>query len=55
MSQVILQSLLQVDTAFADCGGTMAAVMMTETARKYRLKSLFRKTLSQFELKSDSL
>ena len=55
MSQVILQSLLQVGTVFAGCGGTMAAVMMTETARKYCLKRLFRKTLSQFELNSDSL
>ena len=32
------QSLLQVDTVFAGCGGTMAAVMMTEPARRYRLK-----------------
>ena len=55
MSQVILQSLFQVGTVFAGCGGTMAAVMMTETARKYCLKRLFRKTLSQFELNTDSL
>ena len=56
MSQVILQSLLQVGTVFAGCGGgMMAAVIMTETARKYRLKRLFRKTLSQFELNTDSL
>ena len=55
MSQVILQSLFQEDTVFAGCGGMMAAVMMTETARRYRLKRLLRKTLSQFELNSNSL